>query len=104
MQPFKIIEAAENTDAFNMLTANNKAKLIGGGTNLVDLMKMYVETPDQLIDINELNLQKIEVLPGGNVLIGALVRNSDLAYDTTISNRYPVLSQALLSGASAQLR
>jgi xanthine dehydrogenase YagS FAD-binding subunit len=79
------------------------AKFIGGGTNVVDLMKLYVEQPSQLIDINHLPLDKVEVTDTG-VRIGALVRNSDLAYHEAIRTRYPVLSEALLSGATAQIR
>src|SRR3982750_1098260 len=80
-----------------------RAKFIGGGTNLADLMKLYVETPSQLIDINHLPLDDIEATEAG-VRIGALVRNSDLAYHEAIRTRYPVLSEALLSGATPQLR
>ncbi len=81
------------------------AKFLGGGTNLIDLMKMGVERPAQLVDINRLPLAKVEELPNdGGVRIGALVRNSDLAEHPLIISRYPVLSEALLSGASPQLR
>lgn len=104
MQPFTLTAAKDNTAAVNALTSNNKAKLIAGGTNIIDLMKMYVETPEELIDINGLNLRKIETLHNGGIRIGALVSNSDLAYHPLIIKRYPVLSQALLAGASAQLR
>ncbi len=87
------------------MAANPKAKFLGGGTNLVDLMKMGVERPEQLIDINRLDLAKVEELPNdGGLRIGALVRNSDLAENQLIISRYPVLSEALLSGASPQLR
>jgi xanthine dehydrogenase YagS FAD-binding subunit len=81
-----------------------RAKFIAGGTTLVDLMKLNVESPTTLIDINLLPLDKVESLPGGGRKIGAMVRNSDLAHDATIERDYPVLSQALLSGASPQLR
>lgn len=80
------------------------AKFVAGGTTLVDLMKLYVERPKALVDINGLPLDKIEVQPGGGLTIGALVRNSDLAHDALVLKLYPVLSQALLSGASPQLR
>jgi xanthine dehydrogenase YagS FAD-binding subunit len=83
------------------------SKYLAGGTNLVDLMKMYVERPSKLVDIGSLDtpdLYRIGTLSDGGVSIGALVRNSDLAYDDRIRTRYPVLSQALLSGASPQLR
>ena len=80
------------------------AKIIAGGTNLLDLMKLQVETPSQLIDINRLPLDKIEETPDGGLRIGTLVRNSDLAADPRVRQRYGVLSRALLAGASAQLR
>ena len=80
------------------------AKIIAGGTNLLDLMKLQVETPSQLVDINALPLDKIEETPDGGLRVGALVRNSDLAADPRVRRRYGVLSRALLAGASAQLR
>ncbi len=80
------------------------AKIIAGGTNLLDLMKLQVETPSQLVDINRLPLDKIEETPDGGLRVGALVRNSDLAADSRVRQRYGVLSRALLAGASAQLR
>jgi xanthine dehydrogenase YagS FAD-binding subunit len=80
------------------------AKVIAGGTNLLDLMKLQVETPTQLIDINRLPLDRIEDTPEGGLRIGTLVRNSDLAADRRVRQRYGVLSRALLAGASAQLR
>ena len=80
------------------------AKFLAGGTNLVDLMKYGVETPATLIDINHLALNQVVTSPDGGVTIGALVRNSDLADHPLIKTQYPLLSQALLSGASPQLR
>jgi xanthine dehydrogenase YagS FAD-binding subunit len=80
------------------------ARIIAGGTNLLDLMKLQVETPSSLVDINRLPLDKIEEAPDGGLRIGALVRNSDLAADQRVRQRYGVLSRALLAGASAQLR
>lgn len=79
-------------------------RYVAGGTNLVDLMKLGVETPAQVIDINSLPLNRIERLPDGGLRVGALVRNSDLAHDSNVVRDYAVLSQALLSGASPQLR
>ncbi len=79
-------------------------KIIAGGTNLLDLMKLQVETPSSLVDINRLPLDNIEETPDGGLRIGALVRNSDLAADQRVRQRYGVLSRALLAGASAQLR
>jgi xanthine dehydrogenase YagS FAD-binding subunit len=80
------------------------AKVIAGGTNLLDLMKLQVETPSALIDINRLPLDKIEETSDGGLRVGALVRNSDLAADSRVRQHYGVLSRALLAGASAQLR
>ncbi|HEV7510279.1 MAG TPA: xanthine dehydrogenase family protein subunit M [Candidatus Acidoferrum sp.] len=79
-------------------------RFIAGGTTLVDLMKLNVETPARLIDINRLPLDKVEAAPDGGLMIGATVRNSDLAHHSTVQRDYAVLSQALLAGASAQLR
>ncbi|MBE7169125.1 MAG: xanthine dehydrogenase family protein subunit M [Williamsia sp.] len=104
MHPFLLTQAQNNQSAVKALAANNKSKLIAGGTNLVDLMKMYVESPEELIDINALELKKIEPVKGGGIRIGALASNTDAAYHPAVMKQYPVLSQALLSGASAQLR
>src|SRR5271163_4386398 len=90
--------------ATKAVAATPGAKFIAGGTNLLDLMKLQVETPNHLIDINRLPLDKIEDTPDGGLRVGALVRNSDLAADSRVRKRYPVLSRALLSGASGQLR
>src|SRR6185503_12814792 len=79
-------------------------RFIAGGTTLVDLMKLNVETPARVLDINRLPLDKIELTPEGEVKIGATVRNSELANHSTVRRDYPVLSQAILNGASAQLR
>jgi xanthine dehydrogenase YagS FAD-binding subunit len=82
----------------------SQAKFVAGGTTLIDLMKLNVERPTTLVDINPLALTKVEKLPSGELRIGAMVRNSDLAHDATVQRDYTVLSQALLSGASPQLR
>src|SRR5437762_12501690 len=79
-------------------------RFMGGGTALIDLMKLNVETPARVLDINRLPLDKIESIPDGGLRIGATVRNSDLANHPIVRRDYPVLSQALLNGASAQLR
>src|ERR1700759_727310 len=99
MEPFKLAKATDVNVA-----VKSPGRFLAGGTNILDLMKLNIETPKQLIDINKLPLNKIEVLPNGNIRIGALVKNSDLAYDSMIIKKYPVLSEALLSGASPQLR
>jgi xanthine dehydrogenase YagS FAD-binding subunit len=85
-------------------SAQPNTRIIAGGTNLLDLMKLEVETPAHLVDINRLDLDRIEDTADGGLRIGAMVRNSDLAADTRVRERYPVLSRALLAGASAQLR
>jgi xanthine dehydrogenase YagS FAD-binding subunit len=103
MEPFKLIRAQDDQSAIRAALLSN-SKFIAGGTNMLDLMKLNIETPKHLIDINHLPLNKIEELPNGNIRIGALVKNSDLAYDPVIIKKYPVLSEALLSGASPQLR
>jgi xanthine dehydrogenase YagS FAD-binding subunit len=79
-------------------------RFMGGGTTLIDLMKLNVETPARVLDINRLPLDKIELMPDGGLKIGATVRNSDLAYDPRVQRDYFVLSQAILNGASAQIR
>src|SRR6202140_4521305 len=79
-------------------------RFVAGGTTLIDLMKLNVETPARLLDINRLPLDKIEATPDGGLKIGATVRNSDLANPPAVQRDYAVLSQAILAGASAQLR
>jgi xanthine dehydrogenase YagS FAD-binding subunit len=90
--------------ALDLLSQSRSAKFLGGGTNLVDLMREGIESPDALIDITRLPLARIEELPDGGIRIGAAVRNSHLAGNSLVRDRYPVLSQAILMGASAQLR
>jgi len=105
MNPFTYTRAADPQQATQATAGNASAKFLAGGTNLIDLMKMGVERPTQLVDVNRLPLAQIEELPnGGGVRIGALARNSDVAEHPLIVQRYPVLSQALLAGASPQLR
>ena len=105
MNPFTYSRTNDAQQAVAEISAKPHGKFLGGGTNLIDLMKMGVETPTQLIDINKLPLAEVEDLSGGKgVRIGALARNSDVAEHKLIKQRYPVLSQALLSGASPQLR
>ena len=105
MNPFTYSRATDVNQAVAAVSGKPQGKFLGGGTNLIDLMKMGVETPDSLIDINRLPLAQIEELPGGRgVRIGAMMRNSELAEHDLIKSRYPGLSEALLSGASPQLR
>jgi xanthine dehydrogenase YagS FAD-binding subunit len=104
MIPFQYSRAGTVAEAVRQMAANPEAKVIAGGTNLVDLMRMDVARPAQLIDISRLPLDKVEETAGGGLRIGALVRNSDLAYHALVERRYPMLSSALLAGASQQLR
>jgi xanthine dehydrogenase YagS FAD-binding subunit len=104
MNAFSYTRATDVASAIRLLVADPSAKLIAGGTNLVDLMKENVEHPTRLVDITRLPLGTIHPLPEGGVRIGALVTNSDLAYSDLIVSRYPLLAQAILRGASAQLR
>jgi xanthine dehydrogenase YagS FAD-binding subunit len=103
VRPFAYVSAPDVDAAVRALTEPG-ARLIGGGTNLVDLMRCDVERPATVVDISAVPLTAIEELPDGGVRIGALVRNSRLAAHQLIRVRYPVLCQAILSGASGQLR
>jgi len=102
--PFGYQRAEDAEGAVATVSRDPNAMFLGGGTNLVDHLKLGVASPGLLVDVTGLPLDRIEPLPGGGVRIGAGVRNSDLAADPTIRSHYPVLSQALLSGASGQLR
>ncbi|HEX6457348.1 MAG TPA: xanthine dehydrogenase family protein subunit M [Thermoleophilaceae bacterium] len=105
MRPFAYERAEDASAAVEALRERGKgARYLGGGTNLVDLMKLGVETPDALIDVSRLPLRAIEDTPDGGLRIGAAVRNSELAADRRVRERYPLLALALLSGASGQLR
>ena len=104
MKSFTYERAASPEAAAKAAAARPGAKFIAGGTNLLDLMKLQIETPLHLIDITRLGLDKTELTADGGVRIGAMVRNSDLAADPRIRKDYAVLSRALLSGASGQLR
>lgn len=110
MHLFELTKAASVAEAVKAQSASKTAqqgadiRFIAGGTNLVDYMKLNVETPRQLVDINGLDMSEIVTLPGGAMRIGALGRNSDVANDERVKTQFPVLSQAILSGASTQLR
>jgi xanthine dehydrogenase YagS FAD-binding subunit len=104
MKEFFYTRAADAEAATAAASNGHDAKFIAGGTNLLDLMKLRIEAPDELIDINRIGLDRIEDTPEGGLKIGALVRNSDLAADLRVRRKYQVLSRALLSGASGQLR
>lgn len=104
MKPFRYERAASVAEAMALAAESPDARFIAGGTNLLDLMKLGIETPATIIDINGLGLDAIEPTAEGGLRIGALVRNTDLAADPRIRRDYAVLARALLAGASMQLR
>jgi xanthine dehydrogenase YagS FAD-binding subunit len=104
MKAFSYSRAADAGAASVQAGNGHDVKFIAGGTNLLDLMKLQVETPEQLIDINHIGLDAIEETPENGLKIGALLRNAVLAADPRVRKKYPVLSRALLAGASGQLR
>jgi xanthine dehydrogenase YagS FAD-binding subunit len=104
MKPFTYERAKSPAAAAAAAARSQGAKFIAGGTNLLDLMKLQIETPAHLIDVNGLALDKIEPTAEGGLRIGALVRNTDLAADARVRRDYGLLSRALLAGASGQLR
>jgi xanthine dehydrogenase YagS FAD-binding subunit len=104
MKAFTYERAATPAEAAAAVARTPGAKFIAGGTNLLDLMKLQIETPQHLVDVNRLGLDRIEATPDGGLRIGALVRNTDLAADARVRRDYAVLSRALLAGASGQLR
>ncbi|GJD30306.1 Aldehyde oxidoreductase FAD-binding subunit PaoB [Methylobacterium adhaesivum] len=104
MKSFTYERPSTPAQAAQALSAKPNAKFIAGGTNLLDLMKLQIETPTHLVDVNGLGLDAIEPTPEGGLRVGALVRNTDLASDARVRKDYAVLSRALLAGASGQLR
>lgn len=104
MKEFGYRRALDVSEAVAVLDADDDARFLAGGTNLVDLMKSGVERPGSLVDIRELPLDRVESTPDGGLRIGATVTNSDLAAHPDVRRRYPVLAQAVLAGASGQLR
>ncbi len=104
MKAFSYERAASPAEALAAAARTPGARFIAGGTNLLDLMKLEIETPPHLIDVNHLGLDQIEATPEGGLRIGALVRNTDLAADARVRRDYGVLARALLAGASGQLR
>jgi xanthine dehydrogenase YagS FAD-binding subunit len=101
---FEYARATDVADAVRQIAAEPGAKFIAGGTNLIDLMKEDVERPTRLIDITRLPLKGVAETPDGGLIIGALVPNTDLAYHPLVEQRYPILSSAIMAGASQQLR
>jgi xanthine dehydrogenase YagS FAD-binding subunit len=104
VRPFRYERPVDAAAAVARLAGSPRARFLGGGTNLVDLMRLGVEEPDLLVDVSGLPYDRIETSAGGGLRIGAAVRNSDLASDRLVRERYPVLAEALLDGASGQLR
>ena len=104
MRPFKYSRATDANNAVNRLAANSNARFLAGGTNLLDLMKEDVERPAELIDVTGINLGQIKTIANGGVSIGALAKNTDTANHPLIRQNYPLLSQAILAGASQQIR
>jgi xanthine dehydrogenase YagS FAD-binding subunit len=103
-RPTTVDQAVQLGAASSTAQQSAEVRFVAGGTTLIDLMKLSVERPKQIVDINVLPLDQIQPAPGGGLIIGALARNSDVAHNPTVQRDYPVLSQALLSGASPQLR
>jgi len=104
VQPFNYQRVTDAQGAVRAIGAAPGAKFLAGGTNLVDLMKQHVEQPAHLVDISRVDLARIEELPDGGLRLGALARNSDTADHPLVRQRYPLLAQAILAGASPQLR
>jgi xanthine dehydrogenase YagS FAD-binding subunit len=104
MRPFSYQRAKTVAEAAETVARTSGARFIAGGTNLLDLMKLQIEVPGHLVDINGLGLDRIEQTPEGGLRIGALVRNTDLAADERVRKDYGLLSRALVAGASGQLR
>ena len=110
MKTFQLTRPKDNAQAIAAAAKSKTAqqgaeiRFIAGGTTLIDLMKLNVETPQSLVDVNRLPVDKIEATPDGGLTIGAVVRNSDLAWHPLVRKNYAVLSEAILSGATAQIR
>ena len=104
MRAFTYERARTPAEAAAAVSRQQGAKFIAGGTNLLDLMKLQIETPTHLVDVQDLKLDQIEDIPGGGLRIGALVSNTSLAADKRVRRDYAVLSRAIFAGASGQLR
>src|SRR5579862_5187458 len=104
MKNFAYARASTVEAAITMLGRQPNAKFLGGGTNLVDLMRENIEQPDALVDVTGLQSGGISELAGGGISIGASVRNSAVASHRLVRERYPLLAQAILAGASGQIR
>lgn len=104
MNPFTYEQPVDQEHAIALVAASPRAAFLAGGVNLIDLMKLEVARPDVLVDVRRITSDRIEELPDGGLRIGAAVTNSDLAVNLVVRQRYPLLSQAILAGASGQLR
>ncbi len=104
MKSFAYARATDLEAAVQLLSKTPNAKLLGGGTNLVDLMRENIEQPDALVDVTGLPLDRIEERPDGGLAIGATVRNTTVAGHPVVRDRYPLLAQAIVFGASGQIR
>jgi xanthine dehydrogenase YagS FAD-binding subunit len=104
MRPISYSRVADVATAVGAVTADPASAFLAGGTTQIDLLRIYVEQPRRLVDINDLPLHRVEELPGGGLLIGALARMSEVAEHPAVTRRSPLVSQALLQGASPQLR
>ncbi|MGI9055223.1 MAG: FAD binding domain-containing protein, partial [Pyrinomonadaceae bacterium] len=103
MRPFKYTKTEDAAEAVKMMSANANSQFLAGGTNLIDLMKEDVERPDELVDITRVKFNQIKTMNGG-VSIGALAKNTDTANHPLVRQNYPLLTQAILAGASGQIR
>jgi xanthine dehydrogenase YagS FAD-binding subunit len=104
MKPFAYARAADTADALRLLGQHPNARFLAGGTNLVDLMREQIEQPEALVDITGLPLNQIQERPDGGLLIGSVVTNTALAQHRGVRERFPMLAQAILCGASGQIR
>ena len=104
MRPFKYVRPADPAAAVRAVSANRSAKFLAGGTNILDLMKVDVERPDELVDLTRLGLSEIKAARGGGLSIGALAKNTETANHPLVRKNYPLLTQAIVAGASGQLR
>lgn len=104
MRPFKFSSANDVRNAVQTVSADNHAKFLAGGTNILDLMKEDVERPTALVDVSRLNLSQIKTINGNTLSLGALAKNTDTANHPLVRQNYPLLSQAILAGASQQIR
>jgi xanthine dehydrogenase YagS FAD-binding subunit len=104
VRPFDYTRATDVADALTLVAERPNARFLGGGTNLVDLVRRGVETPDSLVDVTGLPLTEVDETADGGLRVGAVVTNADLAHHPLVRTRYPLLAQAVLAGASGQLR